>query len=164
MIKTLLVAALVTSAGQASALSCLFGDTAVAYNQAAGYGDDFLSVTGSLDWDLPEADPNSFNLAMDYEGQTYEVAAHFTGEVIGENGSSIPIDVDVTILTECINGDCGYAHKGQPMLSFLHPQGADYVMHAFPCQSYPSGFDAEALAILQSCVDGGECDDTLVWE
>lgn len=162
--KTILTVVLAMVAGQAQALSCQFGNMAEAYNQAQGQAQStssrVIAAIGTLDW--RSADVETFNggLAMDYEGQEYDLALQFNGEIIGPDGLRTAIDAPVRLQTHCINGDCGYAGATE-MLTFLHEINDDLVMYAYPCQSYPRAAVPEAVALIQDCVDGGLCEGDL---
>lgn len=158
--KTLITAALIaTCATHASALSCMFGNTAMAYQQAEGNGTDFVPAIGVITW---QKTPGVLNwgggLGMQYEGQEYDVTARFVGDIIAPTGERIPIDEDVQVQTLCINGDCGYASADHEMLTFLHTTDAGRVMHAYPCQSYPTGFDEQSIKDVIECANGGACE------
>ena len=157
-------AKLVASAGQATALSWLFGDSAVAVTQAQELGADFQAAIGTLAWDLPADQLHGGGLIMEYEGPERTTPARFTGDIISADGQRTPIDAAVFVETICINGDCGYAYTGFEMLTFLHEGDAGLVMDAYPCQSYPTGVSETTLATVQSCIEGGPCDGTLSWE
>ncbi|MGJ8625055.1 MAG: hypothetical protein ACSHW1_20110, partial [Yoonia sp.] len=110
-----------------------------------------------LDWSNAEVALIHGGLQMDYEGQFYDLPLHFTGEVIEANGVRTPIDASVRVLSHCINGDCGYAGEGE-VLTFLHAVNGELVMYAGPCQSYPRAPVPEAVALVQQCVDDGQCE------
>jgi len=145
-------------AGQADALSCMFGGGAVAYNQAAQNGANFVPAVGSLRWSrLSGVNTYMGGLVMAHEGQEHDVVARFTGDIMGANGERTPIDQNLRVQTWCANGDCGYASDRGEMLTFLHNTPDGVVMIATPCQSYPTGADPVTVAEVQQCLDGGPC-------
>jgi hypothetical protein len=150
-------AGLAVLAGQASALSCRFGDGAVAYSQAQGSGGPFRAVVGSITWDLANDAIHGGGFLMEYEGQEFDVDARFNGEVLLAGGKRMPIDENIRVQTWCANGDCGYATDRGEMLTFLHDTDIGTIMLATPCQSYPIGPSEKAIALVQNCVDGGAC-------
>lgn len=150
--KLIVSAVLIATAGQASALSCLFGDGAMAYEQALSNGSDARPVVGQLSWGSGIGAP-----VMAFEGQKFELPARFIGEVMQPDGTRVPFDSDIIVYTSCINGDCGYAGEGYQMLSFLHMIDGSPVMHAYPCQSYPVHGNDVDIALVQACLDGGPC-------
>jgi len=158
MKRFLLVAGLVTWAGQADALSCMFGGGGVAFAQAAQNGADFSPAIGTLQWSgLNDLDTYMGRLVMAHEGQEHDVVARFTGDIMGKGGERMPIDQNLRVQTWCANGDCGYAHSEGEMLTFLHNTPGGVVMIATPCQSYPTGADGVTVAEVQQCLDGGPC-------
>jgi len=160
--KLVMSGLLIALAGQASALSCSFANAAGGYNQAQGNGNDFVAVAGQLDW-VPFGPNSDFSgFAMEKEGQEYAVAGQFIGVIIGENGVRTPIDGPVTIRSICTNGDCGYAFRGDQMISYIHNVEGERVMYAYPCQSYPQLAEASNLDAVQACVNGEACET--VWD
>lgn len=160
MIRHALVISLVLAAGKASALSCSFSDAAGAYNDAQSLGNDFVAVVGQLDWEPFGPYPEHNGIAMEFEGQDHVVDGRFNGEVLNESGVRTTFDGPVSIQAACINGDCGYAYRDAPMLSFIHTVDGASVMYTYPCQSYPRTVTPEGIAQIQACVDGGDCTGT----
>ena len=153
---------LAISTGEASALDCLFGDAAMAFEQAKSNGEPFRAVVGTMTWQAPEIQILNGYLMMEYEGQEYDVPARFVGVELLANGESVPVEHDIHVHTWCANGDCGYASANVEMLTFLQDTDFGIVMNSYPCQSYPIGASAANIDAVQNCLDGGPCSGA--WE
>lgn len=161
MRSVLVAAALMASAGQTQALSCEFGDGAVAFGQARAIGAGFRTAVGELTWDAPATDINSGIIIDDTEGERVNFHAQFVGEVLRTSGAREDLNIPITVSSFCINEDCGYAIQNVPLIVFLHLESSGWVLHAVPCQSYPLRATEEEIGRVQACIDGGSCNTEL---
>lgn len=146
IIATLLIS---LSATQASALSCGFGNTASAYQEATGYDLPFITVQGQFEMEIA---------GLIYSEEDYTLPARFEGVVIGADGRATPLQSDVKVIGTCINGDCGYVGAGDfDVITFLHQFGDDLIAYSMPCSGFPTGADTTTRDEILTCMNDGPC-------
>lgn len=148
--KSVILAGLIAAtAGQASALSCNYGNTATAWDEARRVDMSFVAVQGRF-W-LADA-------WRSFEEEDYELQARFSGVIVHPDGTTTPYNRRVQVFGSCINGDCGYLQSGQEVLTFIFESNDGLVTYSMPCSSFPLGIAPEVKAEVLSCMNDGPCE------
>lgn len=146
IIGAVLIAATTT---QASALSCNFGNTGAAWNEATQTSTEFVTVRGKF-W-LPDA-------WRTYEEEDYVLPARFEGVILHADGTTERYRTHVQVHGACINGDCGYLSNGQDVLTFIYnTQDAPHT-YSMPCSNFPLAPTEQITTDILSCMNDGPCD------
>lgn len=136
------------AAAPVAALSCLFeqlGPEGVVRTLPEGA----VAAHGVLLYDRPD---------LDTEMESYAIpGVIFAGQILVD-GAWQAHDAEVTIRGMCINGDCGYAAPGIPLLSVLEPgpQGG-MILRSDPCAALPSRVEPAFLDALAACAADPAC-------
>jgi len=155
MIKTLLAGALIVTAAQASALSCMRPDVARAFNWASDAEESYAVIMGSFRYD---AVPVTNRIP-----QEYQMRAQFSGQALGVDGFNDVAPFELIIDVQCSASWCGFP---PPMdtttLAFVESTPRGYVLRADACGSMVFAPVAVLdVGRVEACMRGETCDEDL---
>ena len=150
--------ALVLSATQAVALSCIEPDVERSFNRWVDSEDTYYIGVGSLKpLDALQKIPNRFLTQGSNDNDTPITARYqFSGELLdGERGH--PADLQITVNITCAGPWCGgFPKEGESGLMALRGTGILNLtldMHACPGSIFPAGTKGR----IQQCIRDGRC-------
>ena len=142
------------AAGQASALSCMRPDPAMAFDHVATVPEPWFVLYGELSFDeslLPETDLSNPN-------QSYPpIPASFRGKGLTKAGFTSDYVSPVQVQIECAGPWCGSAESGTG-LYFVRADTEPATIVAAPCGEYVYADPApEVLDLMTTCINNGRC-------
>lgn len=150
-------AALIVSASEASALSCLRPDVARTFSEVAASEDIFVVLLGEFAFDTPPStETGDINAPR---GVSFP--ARFVGQALGAEGFGGAVALDMTVALTCAGPWCGQmAPQGTPTVAFAEQTDAGYVLNVGPCggRAFPEP-EPEDIARIEACMRGEGCDE-----
>ncbi|WP_425072389.1 hypothetical protein [Sagittula sp. S175] len=150
------LAALMLSASQAAALSCLPPDPVRTFLEVDAAPERWGAAVGRLDFDesrLPQSHKDMTNTPP----ETW-LRAQLVGRTLDTDGWTKPFQGNVALKVQCFGPWCALPKSGVTYLMFLQREPTRHVATADPCGAYifpnPS---REDLDRVYQCFAGGAC-------
>lgn len=151
MKNIILATALVAvSASQASALSCIKPDVAIAFKKASDSDLSYVVLKGQFRF-TPPADTA--------EPQAQTVETEFRGRLMTNAGFTQTVGAPITVNMNCAGSWCATIEPNVEYIAFVEQSETTLTFEVGPC--YGLAFkepDVDAVKRLENCAQGGACE------
>ena len=156
VLRGMLLAVMLCTAGQAQALSCLRADAAATYLKAANSDTQYMVVLGRFLFDGSALKTAAED--MKQSRQARQTPARFSGHYLTKAGFVAPWSSTIGLQVDCAASWCGSLQSGAQTLAFVQTNGAEHTLHLSPCGDTTFvNPKADDIGSVVACHKGRQC-------